>query len=100
MAHARAVSVGKRQADRSSRGPVVLGDTVELAPDVLGGGSHIGQDPRDDLVFQILVQHVWLRSSRPDRRKPFGNGHPAGLKLHSMGHGTIPEAVLVTAGCI
>ena len=57
MAHPEGVRVGKCQANRSSRGPMVLDDTVELAPHVLARGSHVGQDPRNDLVFQIVVEH-------------------------------------------
>ena len=48
MAHPQGVGVGKRQADGSSHGPVVLGDAVELAADVLAGRSDVGQDPRND----------------------------------------------------
>ncbi len=57
VAHPQGIRVGKRQADGSPRGPVVLGDAVQLAPHVLAGGSDVGQDPRNDDVFQILVQH-------------------------------------------
>ena len=38
-------------------GPVVLDDAVQLAPDVLAGGTNVGQDPRNDRVLQFLIQH-------------------------------------------
>ncbi len=64
VAHAQGIGVGKRQADGSARGPVVLGDAVQLAADVLRGGSNGGQDPRDDFVLQFLVQHRVLTPAR------------------------------------
>ncbi len=48
VAHAQGVGVGKSQADRPPHGPMVLGDAVQLAADVLRRGPHPGQDPRND----------------------------------------------------
>ncbi len=75
VAHPQGIRVGKRQADGSARGPVVLRDAVQLAPHVLGGGSNVRQDPRNDVVFQILVQHVSSTSAvnRGDDRASAGS---------------------------
>ena len=70
MAHPQGIGVGKRQADGSPRGPVVLGDAVQLAPHVLAGGSNVGQDPRNDDVLQILVQHGFADSGGNPRLDP------------------------------
>ena len=64
MAHSERIGVGERQANGSAGGLVVLGDAVQLAADVLGGGSDPGQDPREDLFFQILIQHAVARPNR------------------------------------
>src|SRR5262249_16241590 len=57
VAHAEAVRVGEREADRPPDGPVILDDAVQLPPDVLGGGVDVGQDPGNDELFESAVQH-------------------------------------------
>jgi hypothetical protein len=38
---------------------VVLDDAVQLASDVLARRTNRGQDPRNDDVLEIPVNHIW-----------------------------------------
>ena len=84
VAHPQGIGVGERQADGPARGPVVLDDAVQLAADVLARGPDVGQDPRNDRVFQFLIQHERVHSGdNPARARRRAVRHLSGLR--SMG---------------
>ena len=94
VAHAQRVGVGEGQADGPPHGPVILPHAVQLTTDVLARGLDPGQDPRNDEVFQFLVQHGFPTfeavDDRPDPRGVLPTGSRVDLRDPVFGRSRRP----------